>query len=62
MHLWALGFENGKWLILATFRAPNNQAINAHADRWPIEIWFDGLKKGSFNLEDTPPPQKMCRA
>lgn len=39
VHLSALRLENNEWLILATFGAPQDQAIEAYADRWLVEIY-----------------------
>jgi hypothetical protein len=53
VHLSALRLENGEFLILATFGAPQNQAIEAYADRWQVETLFGCLKTRGFNFEDT---------
>ncbi len=34
VHLSALRLDDGEWLILATFGAPQDQVINAYANRW----------------------------
>ena len=51
--LSALRLDNGELLILATFGAPQNQAIDAYADRWQVETLFGCLKTRGFNFEDT---------
>lgn len=43
VHLSALRLDNGERLILATFGAPQDQAIEAYADRWQVETLFGGL-------------------
>ena len=53
VHLSALRLDDGEWLILATFGAPQDQAIDAYADRWPVETLFACLKTRGFNFEDT---------
>jgi hypothetical protein len=53
VHLSALRLDDGEWLILATFGAPQEQAINAYADRWQVETLFGCLKTRGFNFEDT---------
>ena len=53
VHLSALRLENGEFLILATFGAPQDQAIEAYADRWQVETLFGCLKTRGFNFEDT---------
>jgi hypothetical protein len=53
VHLSALRLENNEWLILATFGAPQDQAIEAYADRWQVETLFGCLKTRGFNFEDT---------
>lgn len=50
VHLSALRLENNEWLILATFGAPQDQAIEAYADRWPVETLFGCLKTRGFNF------------
>jgi hypothetical protein len=53
VHLSALRLDNGERLILATFGAPQDQAIDAYADRWQVETLFGCLKTRGFNFEDT---------
>ena len=53
VHLSALRLDDSEWLILATFGAPQDQAIDAYADRWPVETLFACLKTRGFNFEDT---------
>jgi hypothetical protein len=53
VHLSALRLEDGEWLIIASFNAPQAHAIEAYADRWQIETLFGCLKSRGFNLEDT---------
>ena len=53
VHLSALRLDNGERLILATFGAPQDQAIDAYADRWQVETLFGGLKTRGFTFEDT---------
>ena len=53
VHLSALRLEDGELLILATFGAPQDQAIGAYADRWQVETLFGGLKTRGFNFEET---------
>ena len=66
VHLSALRLDDGELLILATFGAPQNQAIAAYADRWQVETLFGCLKTRGFNFEDTPglthetQPQRRC--
>ncbi|MBK6932874.1 MAG: transposase [Saprospirales bacterium] len=53
VHLSALRLDDGELLILATFGAPQDQAIGAYADRWQVETLFGCLKTRGFNFEDT---------
>jgi hypothetical protein len=53
VHLSALRLADSEWLIIASFNAPQAQAIDAYADRWQIETLFGCLKSRGFNLEDT---------
>ena len=53
VHLSALRLDDRDWLILATFGAPQDQAIDAYADRWHVETLFGCLKTRGFNFEDT---------
>jgi hypothetical protein len=53
VHLSALRLDDGERLILATFGAPQDQAIDAYADRWHVETRFGGLKTRGFHFEDT---------
>lgn len=53
VHLSALRLDDGALLILATFGAPQDQAIDAYADRWQVETLFGCLKTRGFNFEDT---------
>jgi hypothetical protein len=53
VYLTGLRLENGELLIIATFLAPQEQAIEAYADRWQIETLFGCLKSRGFNFEDT---------
>lgn len=48
-----LRLDNGELLTLATSGAPQDQAIDAYADRWQVETWFGCLKTRGFNFEDT---------
>lgn len=52
-HLLALRLDDGELRILATFGAPQDQAIDAYADRWQAETLFGCLKTRGFNFEDT---------
>lgn len=53
VHLSALRLDDGELLILATFGAPQDRAIDAYADRWQAETLFACLKTRGFNFEDT---------
>jgi hypothetical protein len=53
VHLSALRLDDGELPILATFGAPQDQAIGARADRWQVETLFGCLKTRGFNFEDT---------
>ena len=53
VHLSALRLDDGELLILATFGAPQDQAIDAYADRWQVETLFGCLKTRGFHFEDT---------
>lgn len=53
VYLSALRLENGEFLIIASSGAPQDQAIEAYADRWQIETLFGCLKSRGFNFEDT---------
>jgi Transposase DDE domain len=53
VHLSVLRLDNGEFLTLATSGAPQDQAIDAYADRWQIETLFGCLKTRGFNFEDT---------
>ncbi len=53
VHRSGLRLDDGELLILATFSAPHNQAIEAYADRWHVETLFACLKSRSFNFEQT---------
>ncbi len=53
VHLSALRLDDGEWVILATFGAPQGPAIDAYADRWPVETLFGCLKTRGCNFEDT---------
>lgn len=52
-HLLALRLDDGELRILATFGAPQDQAIDAYADRWQAKTLFGCLKTRGFNFEDT---------
>ncbi len=52
-HLLALRLDDGELRILATFGTPQDQAIDAYADRWQAETLFGCLKTRGFNFEDT---------
>lgn len=53
VHLSALRLDEGDFLLIASFGAPQAEAIDAYADRWPVETLFGCLKTRGFNLEDT---------
>ena len=53
VHLSALRLEDGEFLFVASFGAPQAEALNAYADRWQVETLFGCLKTRGFNFEDT---------
>ena len=53
VHLAALRLDEGDFLFIASFGAPQAEAIDAYADRWQVETLFGCLKTRGFNLEDT---------
>ncbi len=53
VHLSALRLDEGDFLFIASFGAPQAEAIDAYADRWQVETLFGCLKTRGFNLEDT---------
>lgn len=53
VHLSALRLDEGDFLFIASFGAPQAEAIDAYADRWQVETLFCCLKTRGFNLEDT---------
>ena len=63
VHLSALRLEDGDCLFIASSGAPQAEAIEAYADRWPVETRFGGLKSRGFNLEDTPltDPERLAK-
>jgi hypothetical protein len=53
VRLSALRLDDGELLLIATFGAPQGEAITAYADRWQVETLFGCLKTRGFNFEDT---------
>jgi len=53
VHLSALRLEGGEFLFVASFRAPQAEALDAYTDRWQVETLFGCLKSRGFNFEDT---------
>lgn len=53
VHLSALRLEDSEFLFVASFGAPQAEALDAYADRWQAETLFGCLKTRGFNFEDT---------
>ena len=53
VHLSALRLEDSELLFVASFGAPQAEALDARADRWQVETLFGCLKTRGFNFEDT---------
>ena len=55
--------DDGDCLFIATSGAPQAEAIDAYADRWPVGTLFGALKSRGFNLEDThlTDPQRLAK-
>jgi hypothetical protein len=63
VHRSALRLDDGDCLFIASSGAPQAAAIDADADRWPVETRFGALTSRGFNLEDThrTDPQRLAK-
>ena len=63
VHISALRLDEGDFLFIASFGAPQAEAIDAYADRWPVDTLFGCLKTCGFNWEDTPltDPKRLAK-